>query len=191
MRAMRAVSFLGPEEGKSAAGVTGTGAGGGSGTGIAALINGTTQICEASRPMKAEEKKSVKDQRHADAVEIPVALDALAVYQRRPMLARATLGQIAVSRASAFPLIRRVRELMRRGIEPVGTPRGGVRRVDLKCDRHFADAAARRPYLSGNAKQGAAVYKPPSFFSCSRGRRPRPFRSDALSLPGSAPPATA
>src|SRR5436190_17352719 len=54
--------------------------GGGSGTGIAALINGTTQICEASRPMKAEEKNSVKDQRHADAVEIPVALDALAVY---------------------------------------------------------------------------------------------------------------
>jgi len=54
--------------------------GGGSGTGIAALINGTTQICEASRPMKEEEKKSVKQQRQADAVEIPVALDALAVY---------------------------------------------------------------------------------------------------------------
>ena len=54
--------------------------GGGSGTGIAALINGTTQICEASRPMKPEERNSVKEQRHADAVEIPVALDALAVY---------------------------------------------------------------------------------------------------------------
>ena len=54
--------------------------GGGSGTGIAALINGTTQICEASRPMKPEEKSSVKEQRHADVVEIPVALDALAVY---------------------------------------------------------------------------------------------------------------
>src|SRR3989442_14648051 len=54
--------------------------GGGSGTGIAALINGTTQICEASRPMKPEEKASVKQQRNAEAVEIPVALDALAVY---------------------------------------------------------------------------------------------------------------
>lgn len=54
--------------------------GGGSGTGIAALINGSTQICQASRPMKAEEKASVKQQRNADAVEIPVALDALAVY---------------------------------------------------------------------------------------------------------------
>src|SRR5689334_17847506 len=31
--------------------------GGGSGTGIAALINGTTQICEASRPMTEEEKQ--------------------------------------------------------------------------------------------------------------------------------------
>lgn len=54
--------------------------GGGSGTGIAALINGSTQICQSSRPMKAEEKASVKQQRNADAIEVPVALDALAVY---------------------------------------------------------------------------------------------------------------
>ena len=54
--------------------------GGGSGTGIAALINGTTEICQASRPMKPEEKESVKKQRQADVVEIPVALDALAIY---------------------------------------------------------------------------------------------------------------
>jgi len=54
--------------------------GGGSGTGIAALINGTTQICESSRPMTDQEKTSVKQQRSAEAVEIPVALDALAVY---------------------------------------------------------------------------------------------------------------
>ena len=54
--------------------------GGGSGTGIAALINGSTQICQSSRAMKDEEKASVKQKRNADAVEIPVALDALAVY---------------------------------------------------------------------------------------------------------------
>src|SRR2546430_15338376 len=54
--------------------------GGGSGTGIAALINGTTLICQASRPMKQEEKNSVKDRRKVETVEIPVALDALAVY---------------------------------------------------------------------------------------------------------------
>ncbi len=54
--------------------------GGGSGTGIAALINGTTDICQASRPMTQEEKDSAKKQRNADVVETPVALDALSVY---------------------------------------------------------------------------------------------------------------
>jgi phosphate transport system substrate-binding protein len=54
--------------------------GGGSGTGIAALINGTTDICEASRPMKDKEKEDLQAKRGAGAVETKVALDALAVY---------------------------------------------------------------------------------------------------------------
>jgi phosphate transport system substrate-binding protein len=54
--------------------------GGGSGTGIAALINGTTDICESSRPMKDKEKADVQAKRGAPAVETKVALDALAVY---------------------------------------------------------------------------------------------------------------
>ncbi len=54
--------------------------GGGSGTGIAALINGTTDICESSRPMKDKEKDDVTGKRGAAAVETKVALDALAVY---------------------------------------------------------------------------------------------------------------
>ena len=54
--------------------------GGGSGVGIAALINGTTDIAEASRPMKASEKDQTKQKRGKEAIEIPVALDALAVY---------------------------------------------------------------------------------------------------------------
>jgi phosphate transport system substrate-binding protein len=54
--------------------------GGGSGTGIAALINGTTDIAEASRPMKDAEKEQTKQKRGKDVVEIPVALDGLAVY---------------------------------------------------------------------------------------------------------------
>src|SRR6187431_3174741 len=53
---------------------------GGSGNGIAALIAGTTVICQASRPMKDAEKESLKSKRSLDAVETPVALDALAVY---------------------------------------------------------------------------------------------------------------
>jgi phosphate transport system substrate-binding protein len=54
--------------------------GGGSGTGIAALINGTTDICEASRPMKDKEKEELIAKRNAPAVEFKVALDALAIY---------------------------------------------------------------------------------------------------------------
>jgi phosphate transport system substrate-binding protein len=54
--------------------------GGGSGTGIAALINGTTDICESSRPMKDKEKEEVQAKRSAPPVETKVALDALAVY---------------------------------------------------------------------------------------------------------------
>ncbi|WP_373048864.1 phosphate ABC transporter substrate-binding protein [Vulgatibacter sp.] len=54
--------------------------GGGSGTGIAALINGTTDIATASRAMKDAEKKQVEQKRGAPAIEHAVALDGLAVY---------------------------------------------------------------------------------------------------------------
>lgn len=54
--------------------------GGGSGTGIAALINGTVDLAQASRPMKSDEREQVSKQRNATLVENPVALDALAVY---------------------------------------------------------------------------------------------------------------
>jgi phosphate transport system substrate-binding protein len=54
--------------------------GGGSGTGIAALINGTTDICMASREMKNAEKTKLRDRFQTMGVEIPVARDGLAVY---------------------------------------------------------------------------------------------------------------
>jgi len=54
--------------------------GGGSGTGIAALINGGTDICEASRPMKEKEKEMVRKRHDREVVEIPVALDGIAIY---------------------------------------------------------------------------------------------------------------
>ncbi len=57
--------------------------GGGSGTGLAALINGTTDIANSSRPIKASEKAQVRQARGADAHETAVALDALAVYVER------------------------------------------------------------------------------------------------------------
>jgi phosphate transport system substrate-binding protein len=52
--------------------------GGGSGTGIAALINGTTDIATASRAMKAEEKSKLPA--GAAAVETTVARDGVAIY---------------------------------------------------------------------------------------------------------------
>jgi len=54
--------------------------GGGSGTGIAALINGTTEICMASRPMKADEKRKLRDRYQSMGVEIAVAKDGLSIY---------------------------------------------------------------------------------------------------------------
>jgi len=54
--------------------------GGGSGTGIAALINGATDICESSRPMKQNERDLVTKRQGKEVKEIPVALDGVAVY---------------------------------------------------------------------------------------------------------------
>ncbi len=60
--------------------------GGGSGTGIAALINGTTDICAASRGMKDKEQNLAKENK-VSPVEIPVARDgiALIVHPENPV----------------------------------------------------------------------------------------------------------
>ncbi len=54
--------------------------GGGSGVGISALINGTTDICNASRPMKKSEVDKLKARFNVVGVEIKAAKDGLAVY---------------------------------------------------------------------------------------------------------------
>jgi phosphate transport system substrate-binding protein len=64
----------------TAAGVTIQVTGGGSGTGIAALINGTTDIAEASRAMKPQEIEALRSRRGREALELPVAVDGLAVF---------------------------------------------------------------------------------------------------------------
>jgi phosphate transport system substrate-binding protein len=53
--------------------------GGGSGTGIAALLNGTTDICEASRDMKEKEYK-LANKAGIEPYRVSVALDGIAVY---------------------------------------------------------------------------------------------------------------
>jgi phosphate transport system substrate-binding protein len=54
--------------------------GGGSGTGISALINGTTDICMASRPMKDKEKEQLNQKYQSSGVEITVAKDGLTIF---------------------------------------------------------------------------------------------------------------
>jgi len=54
--------------------------GGGSGTGISALINGTTDICQASRAMSEAEKNNLREKYKTSGEEIPVARDGLSVY---------------------------------------------------------------------------------------------------------------
>jgi phosphate transport system substrate-binding protein len=70
--------------------------GGGSGTGIAALINGTTDICQASRPMKEDEKRKLRDRYQTMGIEIPVAKDGLSIYlnERNPVK-ELTIAQLA------------------------------------------------------------------------------------------------
>jgi phosphate transport system substrate-binding protein len=69
--------------------------GGGSGIGIAALINGTTDIAQSSRPMKQSEKDKLRDRYNSLGVEIPVAMDGITIYvnEKNP-LAELTLDQI-------------------------------------------------------------------------------------------------
>lgn len=57
--------------------------GGGSGTGIAALINGTTDIASASRALKDEERVQIEARRGGAPVETTVALDGIAVFVHR------------------------------------------------------------------------------------------------------------
>ncbi|MEP7234048.1 MAG: substrate-binding domain-containing protein, partial [Ignavibacteriota bacterium] len=54
--------------------------GGGSGTGISALINGTIDICTASRPMKDAEKLKLRDRYGSTGIEVRTAKDGLTIY---------------------------------------------------------------------------------------------------------------
>ena len=48
--------------------------GGGSGTGIAALLNGTADICQSSRPIKDQERAAFRTKYQRDVVEIEADL---------------------------------------------------------------------------------------------------------------------
>ena len=54
--------------------------GGGSGTGIAALVNGTTDLANSSRSIKEDEKAKVRDRFNVLPAETTVAKDGVALY---------------------------------------------------------------------------------------------------------------
>jgi phosphate transport system substrate-binding protein len=54
--------------------------GGGSGVGLAALINGTTEIANSSRPIKQSEMEKVKNRYNTLPVEIPCAKDGITIF---------------------------------------------------------------------------------------------------------------
>ncbi|HVS32192.1 MAG TPA: PstS family phosphate ABC transporter substrate-binding protein, partial [Thermoanaerobaculia bacterium] len=68
--------------------------GGGSGTGIAALINGTTDIAQSSRAISADEMSKAEKAR-GGVTETPIALDSLAVFvnDRNP-IRELTIAQV-------------------------------------------------------------------------------------------------
>ena len=69
--------------------------GGGSGTGIAALINGTTDICSSSRPIKKDEVAQLEKKFGYKGLEIRVAMDGLAIYVHKSnSIKQLTMAQI-------------------------------------------------------------------------------------------------
>lgn len=65
---------------ESHSGITIQVTGGGSGIGLAALINGSTDIANASRPMKPSEREKLKQRYNSLGVEVKTAKDGLSVY---------------------------------------------------------------------------------------------------------------
>lgn len=70
--------------------------GGGSGVGIAALENGTVDIANASRDLKAKERETIKKVTGRDPVDHVVAYDALAIYvHKNNPITKITKSQLA------------------------------------------------------------------------------------------------
>lgn len=82
--------------------------GGGSGTGIASLLNGTTDIANASRPISDRERQQLSTE-GAPATDTRVALDALAVYVHAdnpiPALSVAQLSEIFRGRVTNWSAV--------------------------------------------------------------------------------------
>lgn len=71
--------------------------GGGSGVGLAALINGSTDIANSSRPIKTSEVQKIKAKYKSTGIEIPCAKDGLSIYLNKANpVSSLTLKQIGL-----------------------------------------------------------------------------------------------
>lgn len=69
--------------------------GGGSGVGLAALINGSTDIANSSRPIKPSELEKIKAKFGKNAIQIPCAKDGLSVFLNKGnKISELTMAQI-------------------------------------------------------------------------------------------------
>lgn len=69
--------------------------GGGSGVGIAALLNATTDVCSASRPIKKKEIAKLNELYNTSGYEVRVATDGIAVYVHKDNpITKLTIDQV-------------------------------------------------------------------------------------------------
>jgi phosphate transport system substrate-binding protein len=134
--------------------------GGGSGTGIAALINGTTDICQSSRPIKEQERAAFRTKYQRDVVEIKVALDAIGVYvnEANPAL-ELSLSQVRDIYTGRITDWREVGGAPARIILYSRENNSGTYEFFKEHVLGNADFALRAQTLSGNAAVVSAVSK--------------------------------
>lgn len=158
--------------------------GGGSGTGIAALINGTTDICQASREMRQDEKLKLRDRYQTLGVETPVARDGVAVYVHEsnsvPSLTVAQLRDIYTGRITNWKQVGgRDATILLYGRENSSGTYGFFKEVVL-ANRDFAD---RLQALPGTSAVVNAVSKDPNGIgyggaAYAKGVREVPIKAD-------------
>jgi phosphate transport system substrate-binding protein len=127
--------------------------GGGSGTGrIAALINGTTDICQSSRPIREQERAAFRARHGREVVEVKVALDAIGVYVHEDNPLRAiSLEQVRDLYASRITDWREVGGAAGKIILYSRENNSGTYEFFKEHMLANADFASRTQMLSGNA----------------------------------------
>jgi phosphate transport system substrate-binding protein len=158
--------------------------GGGSGTGIAALINGTTDICQASRAMRQDEKLKLRDRYQTMGIETPVARDGVTIYVHEsnpvPSLTVAQLRDIYLGKTTNWKQVGgRDATILLYGRENSSGTYGFFKEMVLE-NRDFAD---RLQALPGTSAVVNAVSKDPNGIgyggaAYARGVKEVPLKSD-------------